>query len=54
MHTFMHEDTWRVGSWKRDGMVWVLLQYRKFQQDFNMGPFPMQVKEQAQAESVVQ
>lgn len=50
----MPEDTWSPGSWKRDGMVWVLMQYRELEQNFNMGPFPMQVKEQAQAESVVQ
>lgn len=37
---------------RRHGMG--IMQYRKFEQNFNMGPFPMQVKEQAQAERVVQ
>lgn len=50
----MHEDIWTPESWKRDDMVWVLMQYIKFEQNFNMWPFPMQVKEQAQAESVLQ
>lgn len=50
----MHKDTWSTGSWRRDGMLRVLMQYRKFEQNFNMGPSPIQVKEQAQAESVAQ
>lgn len=50
----MHKNTWSPGSWRRDGMLRVLMQYRKFKQNFDRGPSPIQVKEQAQAESVAQ
>lgn len=40
----MHKDTWILGTWRRDGTSRVLMQYIDFEQNFNLGPSPIQVR----------
>ena len=39
----MHKDIWILGTWGRDGTLTVFTQYKNLEQNFKLGPSPIQV-----------